>query len=57
MCSQVSARGVASDEVVLRQETQRACVIAGGKVDLGEPECVLVVIYKHQPERKKYREK
>ena len=56
MCSQISARGVTSDEVVFCQEALRACVIAGGKVDLGEPECILVVIYKHQPERESAKE-
>ena len=53
--SQVSAGGVTSDEVVFRQEALCAGVVARGEVDLGEPECVLVVIYEHQPERKSAR--
>lgn len=41
---EVSAGGVARDEVLLGEEGLRARVVSGREVDLGEPEGILVVV-------------
>lgn len=40
---QISARGVASDQVLFGEEALRARVIPCREMNLGKPECVLVV--------------
>jgi hypothetical protein len=41
--SEVSTGGISSDEVLLREKALGSSVVAGGEMDLRQPECVLVV--------------
>ena len=41
--SQVTTGGISSDEVLLGEEALGSSVVAGGEMDLREPECILVV--------------
>lgn len=41
--SQISTRGVSSDEVLFREKALGSSVVAGGEMDLRQPECVLVI--------------
>lgn len=42
----IAASRVAADEVLFGEERLSTCVIASRKVDLGQPEGIVVVVYK-----------
>lgn len=41
--SQISTRGVSSDEVLFREKALGSSVVPRGEMDLGQPKCVLVI--------------